>query len=353
MPPSSRPENDSHRASRVSLTLSELARLVDGDIVRGELDLLLEGIASLDEASARELSFLGNDKYRQQFLATKAGAVLVGRGETGGDPNVALVAVDNPSLAFGLAVKHFVSATVRVFEPGIHPKAHIDESAVLGTVRVHPGAVVMAGAQIGDGTEIGPNAVIGEHVKIGRDCRIHANVTIRERCTLGDRVILQPGAVIGSDGFGYEVVQGRHTKIDQVGIVEVQDDVEIGANTTVDRARFGRTVIGAGSKIDNLVQIAHNVRLGEHNLIVSQAGVAGSSRTGRYVVVAAQAGIGGHVKIGDQAVLAARTGATADLDGGQTYGGMPAQPFMDEQRQKAALRKLPELLKRLRKPGGA
>lgn len=336
----------------MSLTLSELARLVDGDIVRGGLDLFLEGIASLDEADSRELSFLGNDKYRQQFLATRAGAVLVARGETGGPEHVALIAVENPSLAFGLAVKHFVSATTRIFEPGIHPRAFVDDSAKLGSVRIHPGAVVMAGAEIGDGTEIGPNAVIGEQVKVGRDCRIHANVTIRERCTLGDRVILQPGAVIGSDGFGYEVVQGRHTKIDQVGIVEIRDDVEIGANTAIDRARFGRTIIGAGTKIDNLVQIAHNVRLGEHNLIVSQAGVAGSSRTGRYVVVAAQAGIGGHVKIGDQAVLAARTGATADLEGGQTYGGMPAQPFMDEQRQKAALRKLPDLLKRFRKTTG-
>ncbi len=337
----------------MSLTLSELARLVDGDIVRGGLDLLLEGIAALDEAGPRELSFLGNDKYRQQFLATAAGAVLVARGETGGPEGAALIAVENPSLAFGLAVRHFVSATARKFEPDVHPRAFVNETAKLGAVRIHPGAVVMAGVEIGDGTEIGPNAVIGEQAKIGRDCHIHANVTIRERCTLGDRVIVQPGAVIGSDGFGYEVVEGRHAKIDQVGIVEIHDDVEIGASTTIDRARFGRTVIGEGTKIDNLVQIAHNVRLGKHNLIVSQAGVAGSSRTGRYVVVAAQAGIGGHVKIGDQAVLAGRTGATADLEGGQTYGGMPAQPFMDEQRQKAALRKLPDLLKRVKRLEGA
>jgi UDP-3-O-[3-hydroxymyristoyl] glucosamine N-acyltransferase len=154
--------------------------------------------------------------------------------------------------------------------------------------------------------------------------------------------------VIGSDGYGYEVVEGRHVKIDQVGIVEVQDDVEIGANSTIDRARFGRTVIGEGSKIDNLVQVAHNVRIGKHCLLVSQSGVAGSSRTGDYVVVAAQAGIAGHVKIGAKSVLVARTGATADLEGGRTYGGMPARPFMEDQRSRAMIRQLPKLAERIK-----
>lgn len=342
------PASDS--AFPVALTLSELARLVDGDIVRGGPDLLIEGIAALDEAGASELSFLGNEKYRAQFLATRAGAVIVPRGVTEGPETSALIAADNPSFAFGLAVKHFVAATARVFSPGIHPRAVVDESAKLdpAKVRIHAGAVVMAGAEIGDGTEIGPNTVIGEQVKVGRDCLFHANVTIRERCLIGDRVILQPGAVIGSDGYGYEVVEGRHVKVDQVGIVEVQDDVEIGANTTIDRARFGRTVIGQGTKIDNLVQVAHNVQLGRHCLLVSQSGVAGSARTGDYVVVAAQAGVGGHVKIGAKSVLAGRAGATADLDGGQTYSGMPARPFMEEQRSRALIRQLPKLVERVK-----
>ena len=161
-------------------------------------------------------------------------------------------------------------------------------------------------------------------------------------------MILQPGAVIGSDGYGYEVVDGRHVKIDQVGIVEIRNDVEVGANTTIDRARFGRTVIGEGSKIDNLVQVAHNVQLGKHCLLVSQSGVAGSARTGDYVVVAAQAGVGGHVKIGAKSVLAGRAGATADLEGGQTYSGMPARPFMEEQRSRAMIRQLPKLAERLK-----
>ncbi|MCH7228923.1 UDP-3-O-(3-hydroxymyristoyl)glucosamine N-acyltransferase [Haloferula sp. A504] len=335
----------------MALTLSELARQVDGDIVRGEPSFLIEGIAALDEAGPSELSFLGNERYRQQFLETRAGAVFVPPGVTAGPESAALIAVENPSLAFGVAVKHFTAAHARVFEPGIDPRAIIDESVGFdpAKVRIHAGAVVMAGAVIGDGTEIGPNVVVGEKVVIGSDCLLHALVSIRERCVLGDRVIVQPGAVIGSDGFGYETVEGRHVKMDQIGIVVLEDDVEIGANTTIDRARFGRTVIGAGSKIDNLVQIAHNVQIGEHNLLVSQTGVAGSSKTGKYVVMAAQAGVAGHVKIGDQAVFAARTGATADLEGGKTYGGYPAQPHMDDQRQKAALRKLPDLIKRVKR----
>lgn len=337
--------------SSVALTLSELARLVDGDIVRGELSLCLDGIASLDEATAGDLSFLGNEKYHPQFLATQAGAVLVPRGVDGGPDGVALIAADNPSFAFGLAVKHFTAAFARKFEPGVHERAVVDASATLdpAKVRVHAGAVIMAGAVIGEGSEIGPNAVVGEDVTIGRDCLVHANVSIRERSVLGDRVIVQPGAVIGSDGFGYETVNGRHEKIDQIGIVVIENDVEIGANTTIDRARFGRTVISEGTKIDNLVQVGHNVRIGKHNFLVSQSGVAGSSKTGDYVILAAQAGIAGHVTIGDQAIFAGRSGATSSLPGKQTYGGYPAQPQMDEQRQKAALRKLPELLKRVKR----
>ena len=333
------------------LTLQELADRIDGKIVRGGFDLCITGIAALDEAGPGELSFLGNPKYAQQFLATRAGAVLVPEGVTEGPATCALIAVANPSYAFGLVVKHFTEALTRVFSPGVHTRAIIDDTAEFNAekVRIHAGAVIMAGAKIGDGSEIGPNGVVGENVVIGRDCLIHANVSIRERSILGDRVIVQPGAVIGSDGFGYETVNGRHLKIDQIGIVELQDDVEIGANTTIDRARFGRTVVGAGTKIDNLVQVAHNVRIGEHNFVVAQSGLAGSSSTGKYVVIAAQAGVAGHIRIGDQALLAGRCGASANLEGGRKYGGNPAQPLMEYHRQMAALRKLPELLKRVKK----
>lgn len=333
----------------VALTLSELARLVGGDIVRLGADGELSGVAALDSANPRDASFLGNEKYRGQFLATQAGAVIVARGETGGPETTGLVAVDNPSLAFSSVVGHFAAAAVAL-APGIHPRAEVHPSAIINPAhcRVHAGAVVMAGARIGDGSEIGPNCVIGEAAVIGCNCRIMANVTICDHCVLGNRVIIQPGAVIGSDGYGYEFADGRHVKIDQVGIVEIADDVEIGANTTIDRARFGKTVIGEGTKIDNLVQIAHNVVIGKHCLIVSLTGISGSAHLGDFVVAAGQVGIGGHVLIGDKATLTGRTGVTASIAGGEIYAGKPAHPLRDEMKLQAHLRRLPKLIERVK-----
>lgn len=333
----------------VALTLSELARWIDGDIVRGALDSCFTGMAALDAAGPGDVSFLGNDKYHGQFALTKAGAVIVPRGETGGPPDTALIAVENPTLAFSTVVRHFVESG-RCFTPGVSPLAFVDPAAVLdpARVRVHPGAVVMAGARIGAGTELGPNCVVGEGVVIGNDCHLMANVSVRERCVLGNRVILQPGCVIGSDGYGYELVDGRHVKIDQVGIVEIGDDVEIGANTTIDRARFGKTLIGEGTKIDNLVQIGHNCVIGRHCLIVALVGISGSTRLGDYVTVAGQVGMAGHVTVGDKATLAARAGVTSNLPGGEIYAGNPAQPFRDEMKQRASVRRLSKLMERVK-----
>jgi UDP-3-O-[3-hydroxymyristoyl] glucosamine N-acyltransferase len=332
-----------------ALTLSELARWVDGDIIRGELDLSLAGMAALDAAGPQDVSFLGNEKYRSQFLTTQAAAVIVPRGVADGPAGCALVAVDNPSLAFAVVVRHFAAAGKK-FTPGIHPRAFVDPTAVLDPEKVciHAGAVVMAGVSIGNGSEIGPNSVIYDNAIIGQDCRILSNVTVRERCILGDRVILQPGAVIGSDGYGYEFSQGRHVKIDQVGIVEIAADVEIGANTTIDRARFGKTQIGEGSKIDNLVQIGHNVVIGKHCLIISQTGISGSSHLGDYVTSAGQVGIGGHVTIGDKAILSARTGVTANLPGGEVYAGKPALPMREDMKLQVLVRRLPKLIERVK-----
>ena len=331
------------------LTLSELARWVDGDIVRGGLDLSLTGMAALDAAGSHDVSFLGNEKYHGQFLQTRAAAVIVSRGVTDGPEATALIAVDNPSLAFAVVVRHFAAAA-RQFAPGIHPQAFVDPSAVLdpAKVRVQAGAVVLAGAVVGDGSDIGPNSVVSEDAVIGKDCRIMANASIRERCVLGDRVILQPGAVIGSDGYGYEFHDGRHVKIDQVGIVEIGDDVEIGANTTIDRARFGKTLIGEGSKIDNLVQIGHNCVIGKYCLIISQTGISGSSHLGDYVTAAGQVGIAGHVTIGSKAVLSGRTGVTASLPGGEVYAGKPALPIREEMKLQALVRRLPKLVARVK-----
>jgi UDP-3-O-[3-hydroxymyristoyl] glucosamine N-acyltransferase len=333
----------------LALTLSELARWVDGDIVRGGLDSSYTGMAALDAAGPHDVSFLGNEKYHAQFSQTKAGAVIVARGETGGPPGAALIAVDNPTLAFSTVVRHFAAASLG-FQPGVSPQASVDPTAVLdpGKVRVHPGAVILAGARVGNGTEVGPNCVIGEDAIIGCDCRLMANATVRERCVLGDRVILQPGVVIGSDGYGYELVDGRHVKIDQVGIVEIENDVEIGANTTIDRARFGKTIIGEGTKIDNLVQIGHNCVIGKHCLIVALCGISGSTRVGDYVTMAGQCGTAGHVTIGDKVSLAGRTGVTTNLPGGEVYSGLPAQPFREEMKLRATVRRLPKLVERVK-----
>jgi UDP-3-O-[3-hydroxymyristoyl] glucosamine N-acyltransferase len=331
------------------LTLSELARWVDGDIVRGGLDVSLTGMAALDTAGCHDVSFLGNEKYYGQFLETKAAVVLVPRGESGGPGGTALIAVENPTLAFSIVVRHFAAAA-RKWVPGIHPLAAVDPTALLdpAKVRIHAGAVIMAGATVGDGSEIGPNSVIGENARIGCECHIMSNVTVRERCVLGDRVILQPGAVIGADGFGYELVDGRHVKIEQVGIVEIGDDVEIGANTTIDRARFGKTLIGDGTKIDNLVQIGHNCVLGKHCLIVSLTGISGSVRLGNYVTFAGQVGTVGHVSVGDNSTLTGRTGLTANLPGGEVYSGFPAKPYREEMKLRAHIQRLPKLVERVK-----
>lgn len=333
----------------ITLTLSELARRIGGDILRGEPDLPLSGMAALDAASPQDISFLGNERYHGQFLATRAAAVIVPPGVTDGPATVALIVVANPSLAFATVVRHFATAN-RKFVAGIHPRAFVDPAAILDPtkVRVQAGAVVLAGASVGDGTDLGPNCVISEDVILGKDCQIMANANVRERCVLGDRVILQPGAVIGSDGYGYEFSEGRHTKIDQVGIVEIGNDVEVGANTSIDRARFGKTVIGEGTKIDNLVQIGHNVVIGKHCLIVALCGIAGSTRLGNYVTMAGQGGTAGHVVIGDKATLSGRIGVTTDLAGGQIYAGHPAVPFREEMKARAHLRRLPKLLERVK-----
>ncbi|MGB2402858.1 MAG: UDP-3-O-(3-hydroxymyristoyl)glucosamine N-acyltransferase [Akkermansiaceae bacterium] len=331
----------------MKLTLEELANITGGSIARLGAVSEFEGMGALDEADQTDVSFLGNEKYHQDYLDTKAGVVLIPHElVSGASPvgSVALIEVENPSLAFAQVVKHFVSSG-RDFNPGVASGAIVANDATLDEdkVCIKAGAVVESGAVIGDGTEVGAGAVVGKGARVGENCLIHANVTIREQCIIGDRVILQPGCVIGSDGYGYELIDGRHVKVDQVGIVVIENDVEIGANTTIDRARFGKTVIGEGSKVDNLVQIAHNVRIGKHCLVVAQSGIAGSSSLGNYVTLAAQAGVGGHIKIHDRAVLTAKAAALKDLKGDMVYKGMPARPIREEQKKLALIARLPKL----------
>lgn len=336
----------------MNLSLHDVLTLTRGKLLQETApEATISGVATLAEACPGEISFLGNEKYFKDFLATKATAVLVPPSLPEYPEGVIFIEVDNPSLAFNALVDHFMKAA-NDFEPGISPHAVIDPDAKLDAskVRVAAGAVIEAGAKIGDGCDIGPGCVIGKSVVLGKHCKLHARVVVRERCILGDNVVIQPGAVIGSDGFGFLLNKetGRYDTVDQVGIVVIGDNVDIGANTTIDRARFGRTIIEEGTKIDNLVQIGHNVTIGKHTIIVSQSGVAGSSHLGDYVTVAAQCGIAGHLHIGDQTILAARTGVMADLEGGQPYWGAPAAPFAEARKQYAAIRKLPEAFKQLR-----
>lgn len=335
----------------MELSFESLAALVGGELVSSGSEASLTGVSSLEGAGPTEVSFLGNEKYRQQFLETKAGAVIVPmQVEAAMAPKgVALVRVEQPSVAFTKVITHFAESAAE-FVPGIEEGALVSPDAKVdpAMVRVAAGAVVQAGAVIGRGTEICSGAVIGRDVQIGEDCLIYPNVTIRERCELGNRVTLQPGVVIGADGFGYDLVKGRHEKTPQVGIVVLGDDVEIGANSTIDRARFGKTVIGEGTKVDNLVQIAHNVVIGKHCLIVALSGLAGSCKLGDYVTVAARAGIAGHVEVGDRVIIAGKAGVTKSISKSGAYYGYPARPMRQQLKLTASLETVPEMRKQLK-----
>lgn len=332
----------------MELRLDEVAALVGGTLVVGDGDKRVSGVATLEQAGASDLSFFGVAKYRPQFDATRAGAVLVPPDVTSGPDGVALIRVENPSLALGLLAQKAAEAA-RAFEPGIDAGAHVAEGAQVDPAAgIRPGAVIEAGAVVGAGTEVRSGAVVGRGARVGRDCVIYQNVTIREGCVVGDRVILQPGAVIGADGFGYQYAEGRHQKIPQLGIVVLEDDVEIGANTCVDRARFGKTVVGQGTKIDNLVQIAHNVEIGKHCLLVSLSGVAGSTKLADHVTVAAQVGIAGHIEIASGVTLAGRTGVARSITEPGEYIGTPAKPVKEEVRIWRGLSKLHEMGQELR-----
>ena len=328
-------------------TLRQLAELVGGT-VEGDPDVLIRGVANVREAHSGDITFISNGRYANLVATTRASAVVLAEGLDLNPCAVARLRVSNPDLAFARIVAHFAPEPLR-YPPGVHPKAVIAEGAQLGQdVSIGACVVVQPGARIGDRTVILANTYVGHETSVGRDCLIYSGVNIRERVTIGDRVIIHSGTVIGSDGFGFSTVDGVHVKIPQVGTVEVEDDVEIGANVAIDRARFDKTHIGRGTKIDNLVQIAHNVWIGEGCLIVAQAGIAGSAHIGNHVVLAGQCGIGGHLEVGDGAVVAARAGVTKNVKPGETVAGFPAEPLERYRRQQVRLRKLADMRQRVR-----
>lgn len=328
-------------------TVRSLASLVGGLVLGDGADTVITGVNDLKSAGPADLSFLGNAKYEPQARASRAGAILASAADAprlGGTR----IQVESPNAAFGQISQLFAPAPVR-YEPGVHPTAVVASDAVIGAgVSIQPHVVVGAGVRIGAGTVIGANCFIGEHSVLGENCLVHPLVTIRERSVLGARVIIHSGAVIGADGFGYNFQDGRHIKIEHTGHVQIDNDAEIGANTTIDRARFGRTHIGEGAKIDNLVMIAHNVTVGAHSIIVSQSGVSGSTTLGRYVTLAGQVGLAGHLTVGDRATLTAQSGVTKDVPAGVVLSGRHAVPMRENLRIEALMRRLPEMAARLK-----
>ncbi len=325
-------------------TLGELADRLDGTVV-GDRKRVVRRVRPLDEAGPEDLSFLHNPRYEQQARVSRAGAVVVA--DPAALPGRDLLVFDQPYLALArlLALLHPALPP----EPGVHPSAIVAGDASLGEgVSLGPQAVIGAGTRVGDGTVIGAGCVLGREVEVGAGCFLHPNVTVEDRCTVGDRCILHAGVVIGSDGFGFATVGGVHHKVPQVGVVVVEDDVELGANVCVDRATLGETRIGRGTKVDNLVQIAHNVRVGEGSILVSQVGIAGSTKLGHHVVMAGQSGVAGHLEIGDGAQIAAKAAVFKSVPAGELYSGVPARPHREWMRSHAAVARLDRLRDRVR-----
>lgn len=319
---------------------------MSGGELLGNPEQRITGAASLSEAVPGEISFFADPRYFSRLRKTRASAVFVPLDFSETIP-AGQIRVANPSKAFEQIVLKLAPKPV-TFAPGVHPSAIVDPSAKLGArVSIQPYAVIEADASIGDDSIIGAGTYIAHETSIGPSCMIYPNVTIRERTRIGARVIVHAGVVIGADGFGFEIVDGRQKKIPQLGIVQIDDDVEIGANTTIDRARFGRTWIQEGVKIDNLVQLAHNVVIGKHSVIAAQTGISGSVRVGDQVTMAGQVGIVGHVTIGDNTVLAAQSGVSKDVPGGVWFG-YPAVPLPEAKRQIAWIHRLGKLIERVK-----
>ncbi len=329
----------------MKLTLQELAASCGGTL-QGDPSLTISGAASLAEATPDEITFYANPRYLAAFRKTRAAAAFV---PANFEEQIvgAQILVENPMKAFEQVALHFAPEPIAVATE-IHPSAIIAEGVSLGeNVSLGPHVVLEPGVQVGDGTRIGANSYIGHETTIGDGVTIYPNVTIRERIKIGHRVILHCGVVIGSDGFGFEDAGGAQKKVPQIGIVQIDDDVEVGAGTTIDRARFGRTWIQEGVKIDNLVQIAHNVVIGKHTIICAQTGIAGSSRIGQRVVIAGQVGIVGHIEVDDDTTIGAQCGVTKSLRGGGAWWSRPPLPLPEAKRQVAWVRRLGKLFDRV------
>jgi len=322
-------------------TLKELAEYLGGT-VRGDETCRVNGLAPLEAAGSDKITFLANPKYAAKVADTGAGAVLMAPGSESFGRNV--IEVANPYLAFAKLLTLFYVQPER--PRGVMPEACIGIGVSLGEdISIYPGAIVGDNVSLGDRCVIHPGAIIYDGVTIGDDTTIHANAVIRERCRVGSRCVIQPGAVIGSDGFGYAPDGSSYYPIPQIGIVVLEDDVEIGANTCIDRAALEATLIRRGTKLDNLVQVAHNCQIGEDCMIVSQVGISGSTRVGNHVTLAGQVGVAGHLTIGDNVIVGAQSGVPGSLAADAVYSGTPALPHKNWLKSMAVVANLPDLRK--------
>jgi UDP-3-O-[3-hydroxymyristoyl] glucosamine N-acyltransferase len=336
------------------LSLQDLAARIGAE-VRGDGARRVSGVAPLSTAGPEELAFYANPRYRRELSATRAAGVIVTESEAAHVPAAAVKLIAaQPYVAFAKASAVFHRELA--VEPGVQEGALVDDTAeVHATAAISPGAYVGPGARIGARTTLHAGARVLDSAEVGEGCTLWSGAVVRENCILGDRVVLQPNCVVGSDGFGFAFdLEGdgagpMHRKVPQAGIVRIEDDVEVGACTCIDRATLGETVIGRGTKIDNLVQVAHNVRVGPLSLLVAQCGISGSTELGQGVILAGQVGVIGHLKLGDGARVGAQSGVSRDLEAGETVSGAPAIPHRDWLRMVAALPKLPEILRELRR----
>ncbi len=328
-----------------SFTLAQVAAWVDGT-VRGSADTRIAGVSGIEDAGPDEITWLADASYFPRLSKSRAGAVLV-PSDCGPTPMSAILC-KRPSVAV-IAVFERFAPPVPSPPPGVHPTACVAESARLGKdVAVGPHVVIGERAIIGERTILDANVFVGDDTTIGADCRLWPGVVVRERCELGDRVILHANTTIGADGFGYEFVDGRHVKIPQIGTVIIEADVEIGSGCSVDRAKFGATRIGAGTKIDNLVQVAHNVRIGPGCILISQCGIAGSARLGRGVVLGGKVGIGDHVELGNGVQVAACSCVSKNFPAGTRAVGLPAVDHETWIRERSKIRRLPQMAEQLK-----
>lgn len=312
----------------MAVTLKELADAIGAELA-GEPSLSITGVSTLEDAGPGQVTFLANPKYLKQLEATRAAAVIVAPSVSAN--HVALLKAKDPYYAFALAVQRIHGARKHPFA-GVHPRATVDPTAT-----------------IGEGTVVYPGAYVGPRAKVGRDCVLHPNVVIYEECVVGDRVIIHANTAIGPDGFGYATNAGLHHKIPQIGNVVIEDDVEIGANCSIDRAALGSTVIGKGSKLNDLIAIGHNTKMGPHCMIVSQVGIAGSATIGHHVTLAGQVGVAGHIEVGDHVTVGAQAGVTNSVPEQSVLLGSPAMPIRQARRVAAVFVQLPELQDRVKK----